>query len=79
MSSQYQTASIPSNSSSQTFTHPQDQNNLSQNNKYDLAQINIDPFRMSPPNHFMDKLQKRIDNYYSNSIGENSFSFTTKA
>ena len=25
----------------------------------------IDPSKMSPPNHFMDKLLKRMDNYYS--------------
>jgi len=26
----------------------------------------IDPFKMSPPNSFMDKLNARIDNYYPN-------------
>jgi len=25
----------------------------------------IDPSKMSPPNRFMDKLAKRMDNYYS--------------
>ena len=38
-------------------------NNL---NKLGLTNHVIDPFKMSPPNSFMDKLNARIDNYYSN-------------
>jgi hypothetical protein len=48
-------------------------------NHYDLAQTPYDPFHMSPPNLFMEKLQKRIEKYYSNDNGENCFSFTTSA
>lgn len=48
-------------------------------NHYDLAQTPSDPFHMSPPNLFMEKLQKRIEKYYSNDNGENCFSFTTSA
>ena len=48
-------------------------------NQYGLAQIPSDPFHMSPPNLFMEKLQKRIDKYYSNDSGENCFNFTTSA
>ncbi len=38
----------------------------------------IDPSKMSPPNNFMDKLMKRMDNYYSpteNNSKNKSFSF----
>lgn len=48
-------------------------------NQYDLAQSTTGPFHMSPPNLFMEKLQKRIDNYYSKDKGENCLSFTTRA
>ena len=48
-------------------------------NQYGLGHIPSDPFHMSPPNLFMEKLQKRIDNYYSNGNGENCFSLTTSA
>jgi len=32
----------------------------------------IDPFKMSPPNSFMKKLTKRMDNYYSRSLHHSS-------
>ena len=48
-------------------------------NQYGLGQIPSDPFHMSPPNLFMEKLQKRIDKYYSNDNGGNCFSLTTSA
>ena len=35
-----------------------------------LNQTFIDPNNMSPPNSFMDKLMKRMDNYYSSSDNE---------
>ena len=47
--------------------------------QYDLGQTPSGPFSMSPPNLFMEKLQKRIDKYYSQNKKENSFSFTTRA
>lgn len=47
--------------------------------QYDLGQSPSGPFSMSPPNLFMEKLQKRIDKYYSQNKKENSFSFTTRA
>ena len=37
-------------------------NNL---NELGLTNHVFDPFKMSPPNSFMDKLNARIDNYYS--------------
>tara|TARA_B110000967_G_C18680768_1_gene457918 strand:+ start:492 stop:803 length:312 start_codon:yes stop_codon:yes gene_type:complete len=52
---------------------------ITSNQQYDLAQIPTDPFHLSPPNLFMEKLQKRIDKYYSRDNGENCFSFTTRA
>lgn len=39
----------------------------------------IDPSKMSPPNSFMEKLMKRMDNYYSPTSKNNTgkgFSFT---
>ena len=48
-------------------------------NQYDLAQTPSDPFHMSPPNLFMEKLQRRIEKYYSNDNGEKCFNFTTSA
>ena len=43
-----------------------------------LNQNFIDPSKMSPPNSFMEKLMKRMDNYYSPTEEKNknkSFSF----
>ena len=43
-----------------------------------LNQNFIDPSKMSPPNSFMEKLMKRMDNYYSPTSKDNmgkSFSF----
>ena len=36
-----------------------------ENKELSLNHTCIDPFKMSPPNNFMNKLVKRIDNYYS--------------
>jgi hypothetical protein len=36
----------------------------------------FDPSKMSPPNSFMDKLMKRMDNYYSPSNGKKTFGFS---
>ena len=33
-----------------------------------LNTTNIDPFKMSPPNTFMNKLTKRMDTYYSRTV-----------
>lgn len=33
----------------------------------------IDPSKMSPPNSFMDKLMKRMDNYYSPTDNKKEF------
>ena len=43
-----------------------------------LNQNFIDPSKMSPPNSFMEKLMKRMDNYYSPTEEKNknkTFSF----
>ena len=40
--------------------------------KLSLTQNFIDPNKMSPPNSFIDKLMKRIDNYYSESNNQNT-------
>ena len=42
-------------------------NNTINNNSKELGLTNhvIDPFKMSPPNSFMDKLNTRMDTYYS--------------
>jgi hypothetical protein len=36
-----------------------------ENKELSLTHTCIDPSKMSPPNSFMDKLVKRMDNYYS--------------
>jgi len=36
-----------------------------ENKELSLNNTSIDPFQMSPPNSFMDKLVKRMDDYYS--------------
>lgn len=36
-----------------------------ENKELGLNHTCIDPSKMSPPNSFMDKLVKRMDNYYS--------------
>lgn len=38
----------------------------------------IDPTKMSPPNSFMAKLSKRMDNYYSPTDVENKSFFSSK-
>ena len=45
-----------------------------------LNETTIDPSKMSPPNFFMDKLQKRMDKYYTLHEPKTSvsFSFNTK-
>lgn len=37
-----------------------------------LNNTTIDPFKMSPPNIFMKKLTKRMDNYYSRTVQNSS-------
>ena len=45
-----------------------------------LNETNIDPSKMTPPNFFMDKLHKRMDTYYTDTVtsSNESFSFNTK-
>ena len=40
-----------------------------------LTQNFIDPNKMSPPNSFIDKLMKRIDNYYLESDSQNNLTY----
>jgi len=42
-------------------------NTINNNNSKELGLTNhvIDPFKMSPPNSFMNKLNARMDTYYS--------------
>ena len=38
---------------------------IENNSELGLNHTCFDPSKMSPPNSFMDKLMKRMDNYYS--------------
>jgi hypothetical protein len=44
--------------------------NNQEKNQYSLNQDVFDPFRCSPPNHFMTKLKTRMSNYTSLVINE---------
>jgi hypothetical protein len=46
-----------------------------ENKELSLNQNFIDPTKMSPPNTFMDKLTKRMDNYYSPKSDEKKFRY----
>lgn len=46
--------------------------NSEQSKELGLNNTIIDPFKMSPPNSFMRKLTKRMDNYYSRSLHNSS-------
>ena len=50
---------------------------LKKTNSYESRELSlntsyIDPSKMSPPNDFMEKLMKRMDNYYSPTSDSNS-------
>jgi hypothetical protein len=49
-----------------------------ENKELGLNHTFIDPTKISPPNSFMDKLAKRMDNYYS-PIESDKKSFFTKS
>jgi hypothetical protein len=55
----------------QSIPIPMNNINSFENNKLSLNHTLIDPFKMSPPNSFMEKLMKRMDNYYSPTKREN--------
>ena len=76
---EYNNQTFPNRSGNLTFAESVFISCTNSNNQYDLAQSSSGPFNMSPPNHFMEKLQKRIDKYYSKDKGENCLSFTTRA
>ena len=47
-----------------------------ENKELSLTHTCIDPSKMSPPNSFMDKLAKRMDQYYSPTHASTTYSST---